>query len=94
MVSVIPYVARLHLCALPERSPDWIVTMTHRLLADAVLLLDFDCFASAVGGALLVARWPPLAWLHLPRVSARWARGELEFQRGLRDALAALLGKG
>ncbi len=40
--------------------------MTSRLLADAVLLLHFGFVAFVTGGALLVLRWPCLAWLHLP----------------------------
>jgi len=43
--------------------------MPHRLLADAVLLLHFVFLAFAVAGALLVARWPRLAWLHLPALA-------------------------
>ena len=40
--------------------------MPYRLLADAVLLLHLAFLAFVVGGALLVWRWPRLAWLHLP----------------------------
>ena len=43
--------------------------MTTRLLADAVLLLHFGFLAFVVGGALLVWRWPRLAWLHLPALA-------------------------
>lgn len=43
--------------------------MTYRLLADAVLLLHFGFLAFVVGGALLVWRWPLLAWLHLPALA-------------------------
>ena len=43
--------------------------MTYRLLADAVLLLHFAFLAFVVGGALLVWRWPRLAWLHLPALA-------------------------
>ena len=43
--------------------------MTYRLLADAVLLLHFGFLAFVVGGALLVWRWPRLAWLHLPALA-------------------------
>ena len=43
--------------------------MLYRLLADAVLLLHLAFVAFAVGGALLVRRWPALAWLHLPALA-------------------------
>ena len=43
--------------------------MSYRLLADAVLLLHFGFVAFVVGGALLVLRWPRLAWLHLPALA-------------------------
>ena len=43
--------------------------MPYRLLADAVLLLHFGFLAFVVGGALLVWRWPRLAWLHLPALA-------------------------
>ena len=43
--------------------------MSYRLLADAVLLLHFGFLAFVVGGALLVWRWPRLAWLHLPALA-------------------------
>jgi hypothetical protein len=36
------------------------------VLADAVLALHFAFVAFVVGGGLLVARWPGVAWLHLP----------------------------
>ena len=45
--------------------------MTHRLLADAVLLLHLAFIVFAAAGALLVWRWPRLAWLHLPALA--WA---------------------
>lgn len=41
----------------------------YRLLADAVLLLHFGFVAFVAGGALLVLRWPRLAWLHLPALA-------------------------
>jgi hypothetical protein len=69
VVSVVSYVARPHLHALPEHSPDRIAAMPHRLFADAVLLLHFAFLAFAVAGALLVARWPRLAWLHVPALA-------------------------
>lgn len=43
--------------------------MSNRLFADAVLLLHFGFVAFVVGGALLVLRWPRLAWLHLPALA-------------------------
>ena len=39
-------------------------------LADAVLVLHLAFVVFVVAGALLVLRWPWLAWLHLP--SAAW----------------------
>ena len=47
--------------------------MTHRILADAVLVLHFAFIAFVVLGGLLVLRWPRLAWLHLP--AAAWGAG-------------------
>lgn len=41
----------------------------YRLLADAVLLLHFGFVAFVAGGALLVLRWPLVAWLHLPALA-------------------------
>ena len=45
--------------------------MSERLLADAVLVLHGLFILFAIGGGLLVWRWPRLAWLHLPAVA--WA---------------------
>ena len=50
--------------------------MFYSLLADLVMLLHFAFILFAVLGALLVARWPRLIWLHLPTVL--WAIG-IEF---------------
>jgi hypothetical protein len=47
--------------------------VTYRVLADAVLVLHFAFIAFALLGGLLVARWPRLAWVHLP--AAAWAAG-------------------
>jgi Protein of Unknown function (DUF2784) len=47
--------------------------VTYRILADAVLVLHFAFIAFALLGGLLVARWPRLAWVHLP--AAAWAAG-------------------
>jgi hypothetical protein len=47
--------------------------VTYRVLADAVLALHFAFIAFALLGGLLVARWPRLAWVHLP--AAAWAAG-------------------
>ena len=47
--------------------------MTYRVFADAVLALHFAFIAFALLGGLLVARWPRLAWVHLP--AAAWAAG-------------------
>jgi hypothetical protein len=43
--------------------------MLHQILADAVLLLHLGFVAFAAAGALLVWRWPLLAWLHLPALA-------------------------
>jgi len=42
--------------------------MLYSLLADAVLLLHLGFILFAVSGALLVWRFPRLAWAHLPAV--------------------------
>ena len=42
--------------------------MTDRLLADATVLLHAAFVVFAVAGGLLVARWPRVAWAHLPAV--------------------------
>jgi len=55
-------------------------TMFYSLLADSVMLLHFAFILFAVLGALLVARWPRLIWLHLPTVL--WATG-IEFYGGI-----------
>jgi hypothetical protein len=44
--------------------------MVFRVLADAIVVLHLAFVAFVVLGALLVARWPRLAWLHLP--AAAW----------------------
>lgn len=43
--------------------------MTYRLLADIVVLAHFLFLIFVVGGGLIVARWPRVAWLHLPCVA-------------------------
>lgn len=40
--------------------------MLARLAADAVVLAHLAFIAFALGGGLLVWRWPRLAWLHVP----------------------------
>jgi len=45
--------------------------MPHALLADAVLVLHGSFILFVLVGGLGVARWPWLAWLHLPAVA--WA---------------------
>ena len=45
--------------------------MTFRILADVTLVLHLAFVAFVVGGGLLVARWPRVAWVHLPAVA--WA---------------------
>ncbi|HEV3486518.1 MAG TPA: DUF2784 domain-containing protein, partial [Vicinamibacterales bacterium] len=42
----------------------------YALAADAVLVLHFAFVLLVVVGALLVWKWPPLAWLHIP--AAAW----------------------
>lgn len=54
--------------------------MIYLILADLVMLLHFVFIIFAVLGALLVARWPRLIWLHLP--TALWALG-IEFYGGI-----------
>jgi hypothetical protein len=44
--------------------------MTFRLLADATVVLHLGFVLFVVFGGLLVARWPWVAWLHLP--AAGW----------------------
>jgi hypothetical protein len=46
------------------------VSMTYRLLADAVVVLHFAFVLFVVFGGLAVLRWPRLAWLHVP--AAAW----------------------
>ena len=42
--------------------------MMFRLLADATVALHLTFVLFVVGGALLVIRWPRLAWAHVPAV--------------------------
>ena len=42
--------------------------MSASLLADAVLLLHLAFIVFVAAGALLLWRWPRLAWLHVPAV--------------------------
>ena len=42
--------------------------MPYRLLADLVLLVHFGFVLFVVIGGLLVLRWRPVMWLHLPAV--------------------------
>jgi hypothetical protein len=42
--------------------------MAYRAAADATLIIHFAFVLFAVLGALLVLRWPRLAWLHIPAV--------------------------
>jgi hypothetical protein len=43
--------------------------MIYRVLADAVLLLHLSFIVFVVLGGFLLARWPRVAWLHLPAVA-------------------------
>jgi hypothetical protein len=54
--------------------------MSYRLLADLVLLLHAAFVAFVMLGALLVLRWPRVAWIHVPAVF--WGAG-LEFLGGI-----------
>jgi hypothetical protein len=54
--------------------------MSYRLLADLVLILHAVFVAFVMLGALLVLRWPRVAWLHLPAVT--WGAG-IEFLGGI-----------
>lgn len=47
--------------------------MTYRLLADFTLILHAAFVAFVMLGALLVLRWPRIAWIHLPAVL--WGAG-------------------
>jgi Protein of Unknown function (DUF2784). len=53
--------------------------MLYRMLADALVLLHLGFVAFVVLGALLVRRWPWLAWAHLPAVAwgvwIEWSAG-------------------
>lgn len=40
--------------------------MLFRILADLCVLLHLTFVAFALGGALLIPRWPRIAWLHVP----------------------------
>src|SRR5262245_48353897 len=44
-------------------------TVVYRLLADATVALHAAFVIFVVGGGLLAARWPRIAWLHLPAVA-------------------------
>src|SRR5215467_4372806 len=51
------------------RDPAWIANvavMLYRLAADAVLVFHLGFVLFVAIGALLVLRWPRLAWLHIP----------------------------
>ena len=54
--------------------------MPYRLLADFVLVLHAGFVAFVMLGALLVLRWPRLAWVHVP--VALWGAG-IEFLGGI-----------
>jgi hypothetical protein len=46
------------------------VSVTYRLLADGLVLVHFGFVLFVVLGGLLLLRWPPLGWVHLP--AAAW----------------------
>ena len=54
--------------------------MSYRLLADLTLILHAGFVAFVILGALLVLRWPRVAWIHLPAVL--WGAG-IEFLGGI-----------
>jgi hypothetical protein len=54
--------------------------MSYRLLADLVLIVHAGFVAFVVLGALLVLRWPRIAWVHGPVVL--WGAG-IEFLGGI-----------
>lgn len=54
--------------------------MSYRLLADLVLILHAGFVAFVMLGALLVLRWPRIAWFHVPAVL--WGAG-IELLGGL-----------
>jgi hypothetical protein len=54
--------------------------MPYRLLADLVLILHAVFVAFVMLGALLVLRWPRVAWIHVPVVL--WGAG-IEFLGGI-----------
>jgi len=54
--------------------------MPYRFLADLVLITHAAFVAFVVLGALLVLRWPRVAWLHVP--AALWGAG-IEFTGGI-----------
>jgi hypothetical protein len=54
--------------------------MMYRLLADLVLVLHAGFVLFVVLGALLVVRWPRVAWVHVP--AALWGAG-IEFFGGI-----------
>jgi hypothetical protein len=54
--------------------------MPYRLLADLVLVLHAGFVVFVVLGALLVLRWPRIAWVHVPVVL--WGAG-IEFVGGI-----------
>ncbi len=54
--------------------------MLFRILADVTVTLHLGFVLFVVFGALLVMRWPRLAWIHLP--AAIWGAG-IEFLAGI-----------
>ena len=54
--------------------------MPYRLLADLILIFHAGFVAFVVLGALLVLRWPHIAWIHVPVVL--WGAG-IEFLGGI-----------
>ena len=52
--------------SVPSTAPPRRLTMPFRLLADLVLVLHFAFVLFVVLGGLLVVKWRPAAWVHVP----------------------------
>jgi len=61
-------------------SPGFLAMSMAVILADAVVIVHLLFVAFVVAGGFLLARWPRLAWLHLP--AAAWG-AFIEFSGGI-----------
>jgi len=61
-------------------SPGFLAMSMAIILADAVVIVHLLFVAFVVAGGFLLARWPRLAWLHLP--AAAWG-AFIEFSGGI-----------